>query len=175
MLQTLGAEVLDERPFEVRRSRRQPVPDLRFRADASRRGRLPAGADDAGAAGPVLRGVHRRLVRSQAEVDGFNQLVLAAGLNWREVAVLRSYAHYLRQIGTPYTQRYVEQVLSNYPAITADLAALFAVQFDPDLFDRRPRASGRPRPSRIAAGDHRRAGRGDQPGRRPDPAHPALA
>ena len=51
----------------------------------------------------------------RSEVDGFNQLVLAAGLNWREVAVLRSYAHYLRQIGTPYTQRYVEQVLSTHP------------------------------------------------------------
>ena len=48
----------------------------------------------------------------RAEVDGFNQLVLAAGLTWREVAVLRSYSHYLRQIGTPYTERYVEQVLA---------------------------------------------------------------
>ena len=109
----------------------------------------------------------------RAEVDGFNQLVLAAGLTWREVAVLRAYAYYLRQIGTPYTERYVEQVLSNYPAITADLAALFAVQFDPDLFtgdpEQRPAES-----SRIAASDHPRAGRGDQPGRRPDPAHPAV-
>ena len=32
----LGADVLDERPFEVRRSDGQPVPHLRFRADASR-------------------------------------------------------------------------------------------------------------------------------------------
>ena len=60
--------------------------------------------------------------------------MLAAGLTWREVAILRAYAHYLRQIGTPYTERYVEQVLSSHPAITADLAALFGVQFDPDRF-----------------------------------------
>ena len=71
----------------------------------------------------------------RSEVDGFNQLVLAAGLDWREVAVLRSYAHYLRQIGTPYTQRYVEQVLNTHPKVTADLARLFAVQFDPELFE----------------------------------------
>ena len=74
--------------------------------------------------------------------------MLAAGLNWREVATLRSYAHYLRQIGTPYTQRYVEQVLCSHPQLAADLARLFAVQFDPDLFAdstdgrRRPRRRG---------------------------------
>ena len=68
----------------------------------------------------------------RSEVDGFNQLVLAAGLDWREVAVLRAYAHYLRQIGTPYTQRYVEQVLTAHPELTADLAGCSRVQFDPD-------------------------------------------
>ena len=60
------------------------------------------------------------------------------------MAVLRAYAYYLRQIGTPYTERYVEQVLSNYPAI---MAALFAVQFDPDLFTGDPEpAAGRVEP-----------------------------
>ena len=90
----------------------------------------------------------------RSEVDGFNQLVLAAGLNWREVAVLRSYAHYLRQIGTPYTQRYVEQVLSSHPQVTADLAALFA---DPV----------RPRPVRRDARRRGRAARRGGAARRP--------
>ena len=62
--------------------------------------------------------------------------------------MLRSYAHYLRQIGTPYTQRYVEQVLCAHPRVTADLAQLFAVQFDPDRFAGAGRAAGAPRPSR---------------------------
>ena len=115
MLQTLGADVLDERPFEVRRIGRQPVPDLRFRADASRTRTSSRGADDA----ELRTRFSEAFIAAWAgrsEVDGFNQLVLAAGLNWREVAVLRSYAHYLRQIGTPYTQRYVEQVLNAPPA-----------------------------------------------------------
>ncbi|HEY4994262.1 MAG TPA: NAD-glutamate dehydrogenase domain-containing protein, partial [Nakamurella sp.] len=148
VLQTLGAEVLDERPFEVRQAGGSVSRIYDFgltfpQADVSR------GADD-----PELR---TRLSEAfvaawagRSEVDGFNQLVLAAGLNWREVAVLRSYAHYLRQIGTPYTQRYVEQVLGSHPQLAADLARLFAVQFDPDLFTDPDRRSAEA--ERIAAG-----------------------
>ncbi len=132
VLQTLGAEVLDERPFEVRRGDGEPSRIYDFGLS------FPAEAAAKGAADDELRTrMSEAFIASwsgRAEVDGFNQLVLSAGLDWREVAVLRSYAHYLRQIGTPYTERYVEQVLSNNPAITADLAALFAVQFDPERY-----------------------------------------
>ncbi|MGS0684405.1 NAD-glutamate dehydrogenase [Nakamurella sp. GG22] len=132
VLQTLGADVLDERPFEVRlaggNSARIYDFGLTFPQD-----HVSRGADD-----PELRSrLSEAFIAAwggRSEVDGFNQLVLAAGLNWREVATLRAYAHYLRQIGTPYTQRYVEQVLCSHPALVADLARLFAVQFDPDQF-----------------------------------------
>ncbi len=96
--------------------------------------RFPAGLLPADDDLPVVR---ERLSRAfiavwnrQAEIDGFNALVLVAGLDWRLTAVLRAYAHYLRQIGSPYTQGYVEQVLAGQPAITADLAALFTARFD---------------------------------------------
>ncbi len=132
VLQTLGADVLDERPFEVRlaggNSARIYDFGLTFPQD-----HVSRGADD-----PELRArLSEAFIAAwggRSEVDGFNQLVLAAGLNWREVALLRAYAHYLRQIGTPYTQRYVEQVLCSHPPLVADLARLFAVQFDPDQF-----------------------------------------
>ncbi len=149
VLQTLGAEVLDERPFEVRRGAGEPsrIYDfgLSFPQDAIARG----AADD-----ELRTRMSEAFIASwsgQAEVDGFNQLVLAAGLTWREVAVLRSYAHYLRQIGTPYTERYVEQVLAAHPEITADLAAVFATQFDPDRFTGDPDARGA-EAARIADG-----------------------
>ncbi len=132
VLQTLGADVLDERPFEVRLNTGNTARiydfGLSFPQD-----HVSRGADD-----PELRNrLSEAFIaawRGDSEVDGFNQLVLAAGLNWREVAMLRAYAHYLRQIGTPYTQGYVEQVLDTHPQVAADLARLFAVQFDPDLF-----------------------------------------
>ena len=42
------------------------------------------------------------------EVDGFNRLVLAAGLAARQVEVVRAYSRYLRQIGFPLGQQYIE-------------------------------------------------------------------
>jgi glutamate dehydrogenase len=132
VLQTLGADVLDERPFEVRQSAGTLSRIYDFGLSFPTED-VSKGADD-----PELRTRFSEAFiaawSGHSEVDGFNQLVLAAGLNWREVATLRSYAHYLRQIGTPYTQRYVEQVLCSHPLLAADLARLFAVQFDPDLF-----------------------------------------
>ena len=48
----------------------------------------------------------------EAENDGFNQLVLAAGLNWRQVSVLRAYAKYFKQISFTFSQDYIESALS---------------------------------------------------------------
>ena len=114
VLQNLGAEVLDERPFEVRLSDGSLSRIYDFGL------RFPQEQVSKGAGRPELRSRFTDAFvaawSGASEIDGFNQLVLAAGLNWREVAVLRSYAHYLRQIGTPYTQRYVEQVLERAPA-----------------------------------------------------------
>ena len=43
--------------------------------------------------------------RGDAESDRFNSLVLRGGLTWRQAALLRAYARYLRQAGTPYSHR----------------------------------------------------------------------
>ena len=64
VLQTLGADVLDERPFEVRRSDGSLSRIYDFGLQLPARGRLQ-GRRRPGAADPVLRGVHRRLVRPQ--------------------------------------------------------------------------------------------------------------
>ncbi|CAA7613489.1 NAD-specific glutamate dehydrogenase [Candidatus Terasakiella magnetica] len=74
--------------------------------------------------------------RGQAESDGFNRLVLTAGLAWREVMVLRAYAKYLRQAGTTYSQSYIEQALTGNPIMAANLMGLFLALTDPE------RASG---------------------------------
>ncbi len=132
VLQSLGAEVIDERPYEVRRTDGTPSRIYDFGL------RFPAGLLPDDAALPAARDRFSRAFiavwNRNAEVDGFNALVVVAGLDWRLTAVLRAYAHYLRQIGSPYTQGYVEQVLAAHPAVTADLAALFAARFDPDAF-----------------------------------------
>jgi len=69
--------------------------------------------------------------RGDAESDGFNRLVLGAGLAWREVVVLRAYAKYLRQAGTTYSQTYIEQAMCTNAAVAAGLVHLFLASFDP--------------------------------------------
>ena len=67
----------------------------------------------------------------EAENDGFNQLVLAAGLNWRQVSVLRAYAKYFKQISFTFSQDYIESALSSNPIIARKLVELFEIRFNP--------------------------------------------
>jgi glutamate dehydrogenase len=66
----------------------------------------------------------------RVENDGFNRLVLAAGLSARQVIVLRLYAKVLRQAGTAFSQAYLEDALSGHPEIARRLVRLFETRFD---------------------------------------------
>ncbi|KIL97835.1 NAD-specific glutamate dehydrogenase large form [Paramagnetospirillum magnetotacticum MS-1] len=70
--------------------------------------------------------------RGDSESDGFNRLVLSAGLSWREIMVLRAYTKYLRQTGITYSQAYIEQALGGNAQMAACLVRLFLASFDPD-------------------------------------------
>lgn len=73
----------------------------------------------------------------EAENDGFNQLVLAAGLDWREVAILRTYAKYFKQIGFTFSQEYMEMALNNNFTIAKKLVKLFEIRCNPaDILNR---------------------------------------
>ncbi|QOY61810.1 NAD-glutamate dehydrogenase [Lysobacter sp. H21R4] len=72
-----------------------------------------------------------RTWRGEAENDGFNRLILAAGLTWRQVAMLRAYAKFLLQVGVPFSQSYVEETFARYPVLARLLVELFEARFDP--------------------------------------------
>jgi glutamate dehydrogenase len=67
------------------------------------------------------------VVAGLAESDGFNRLVVGAGLEWRDVAILRAVAKYLRQTGIAFSQDYMEQALARNPDIARLLVDLFYV------------------------------------------------
>ncbi len=71
------------------------------------------------------------VIDGRAEDDGFNRLVLTAGLAWREVALLRAYGRYLRQTGTRFSQTYIAGALSNHTEIARRLIELFVARLDP--------------------------------------------
>ncbi|HAU1757896.1 TPA: NAD-glutamate dehydrogenase [Legionella pneumophila] len=63
------------------------------------------------------------------ENDGFNKLVLCAGLSWQEITILRAYAKYLHQIGIRYSQSYIEKTIEMHAAIARDLIHFFYLKF----------------------------------------------
>ena len=67
------------------------------------------------------------------EIDGFNALVLAAGLTWRQATVLRAYAKYMKQGNTPFAVDYIEEALRSNVDITKLLVQLFEGRFDPGV------------------------------------------
>lgn len=65
------------------------------------------------------------------EDDGFNRLVLSAGLTGRQVIILRMFAKYMRQIGTTFSQSYIESTFGKYPLIAKLIIKLFYTKFEP--------------------------------------------
>ncbi len=127
-LQDMGVEVTDERPYGLTLGTGEQawIYDfgLRHRAE-----------DDFEADGvrEAFEGAFAAVRAGRMESDAFNGLVLAAGLTWREVVVLRAYAAYLRQIGTTFSQTYIATALSNNVNIVRLLVDLFETRFRPDF------------------------------------------
>jgi glutamate dehydrogenase len=139
MLENLGMRVLNEIPFEIApRGAAAPVWIQDFELHA----REPAvtGADTLATR---FEDAFRQVWSGALENDGFNRLVLTAGLDAREIVVLRTYCKLLRQAGIPFSQAYMEDTASAHPAIAANLVRLFVTRADPVLpeADRSARAA----------------------------------
>src|SRR3954453_11140922 len=126
VLQHMGVDVVDERPYEIDRS----GAPLAWIYDFG----LTTSVEDL----PLLRSLPERFTeamgavwRGDAENDGLGALVLLAGLNWRQVTVVRAYVQWLRQTGLPFGQDYVEATLAAHPEIVGRLVALFETRFSP--------------------------------------------
>ena len=74
-----------------------------------------------------------RTWQGELESDGFNGLVVTAGLQWQQIILLRALAKYLLQLQVPFSQSYMQQVLNTNPDIVKELVQLFEVRFRPSL------------------------------------------
>src|SRR5690348_1148214 len=124
-LQHMGVEVVDEHPY-------------RFGGSSAAGsfwiyefGLRPPAAAASGSLRQLFEDALTALWHGQTEDDGFNALVLTAGLTWREVTLLRACAKYLRQGGMRFSEDYVQRVLRSNGAITRLLIRLFESRFDP--------------------------------------------
>jgi glutamate dehydrogenase len=126
MLENLGLRVVAEEPFRIDCADGTPVWVHEFQL---------SGIALLTSVSPVIRARFEEALvavwTGRVENDGFNRLVLGAGLSARQVTVLRLYAKFLRQAGTTFSQAYMEDALGSHPGIARRLVKLFETRFDP--------------------------------------------
>ncbi|MEU1269059.1 NAD-glutamate dehydrogenase [Streptomyces sp. NPDC005799] len=129
VLSRLGVEVTDERPYELRCADRSVawIYDFGLRMPTSK-----SGGDYGDDGRERFQEAFAATWTGKAENDGFNALVLSAGLTWRQAMVLRAYAKYLRQAGSTFSQDYMEDTLRNNVHTTRLLVSLFEARMSPD-------------------------------------------
>ncbi|SJL83101.1 NAD-glutamate dehydrogenase [Vibrio palustris] len=128
MLENLGLRVIGESPYEVVKTNMQTYWILEFsmlhKSDK---------VVDLREARDRFQHAFAQVWHGELESDGFNRLVLSSGLTGREVSILRAYARYMRQVGFPFSQQYIEDTLHHYPDLARALVDLFVCRFDPAL------------------------------------------
>jgi glutamate dehydrogenase len=127
MLESLGFKVLEEHPYGLAsRTTGDTVSIHDFHMLD------PTGHElDLGALKGKFEDAFGKVWAGEIDNDGFNRLVMRAQLSWRDIVVLRAFCKYLRQVGIPYSQPYMEDTLAAHPAIACQLIELFHTRFDP--------------------------------------------
>ncbi|WP_233872961.1 NAD-glutamate dehydrogenase [Paraburkholderia adhaesiva] len=126
MLEHLGVRVDEERPYLIQVPERAPAWIHDFGLEV---------ADDTEFDIERVKGLFEdafdQVWNAGIENDNFNRLVLRAQLSAREVTILRAYAKYLRQVGSMFSDAYIERALTGNPAIARQFVELFLTRFDP--------------------------------------------
>jgi glutamate dehydrogenase len=129
MLENMGLKILSEHPYEMKLGDSAAViQDFEAQTAVSCGFDIEQIKDS-------FQSSFERIWRGQAENDGFNKLILAANLGWRQVAMLRGLCKYILQTGAPFSQSYMEETLNRYPLIAGLLVEFFEAKFDPQRED----------------------------------------
>lgn len=126
MLEKMGLRIVSARPYEIEPRSGGPFWILDFDMTTGH-----GISVEVLAVKDAFQETFAQVCSGNMENDGFNRLVLAAGLHWRSVVMVRALCKYLLQTRTPFSQSYMEQSLAGNPAITKLLVELFEARFDP--------------------------------------------
>ncbi len=125
MMENMGLKVLSEHPYEMELGGANIyIQDFEVTTALAVDFDLDAVKD-------AFQQAFERIWRGEAENDGFNRLILRAGLDWRQVAMLRGYCKFLLQAGAPFSQDYMAETLVRYPLHARLLVEGFEAKFDP--------------------------------------------
>jgi glutamate dehydrogenase len=128
VLENMGFRVVDERTYHIRPHGAPEVwfHDMTLESASGQ-------AIDLSALEDRLETCFVMVMSKHAENDGYNALVLATGLMWRDVALIRTISRFLRQIRVPYSQDYMWATLRKHAGVAEKIVALFRARFDPYL------------------------------------------
>lgn len=126
MLENFGLLVIGESPYQIQRSDGSVFWILDF--SMAHRGEQTL---DLNAVRADFQQAFASVWQGDLENDGFNKLLLTTGLTGREITILRAYARYMRQVGFPFSQQYIEDTLTCYPHLAKNLVEYFEKRFDP--------------------------------------------
>jgi glutamate dehydrogenase len=128
VLENMGFRVVDERTYHIEP---QDAPEVWFHdMDLQSASGTPV---DLAALEALLEACFIAVMTGNAENDGYNALVLATGLVWRDVALIRALSRFLRQVRVAYSQDYMWTTLCKHAGIAAQIVTLFHTRFDPNL------------------------------------------
>ena len=130
MLENFGLRVIGETPYAVRCPEGSVSWILNFTMELN--GKVPL---DFSAAQQLFQDSFAKVWQGELEDDGFNRLILGAGLTGREASLLRAFAKYKRQIGGTFSQAYIESTFGRYPLLAGLLVQLFNSKFSPTAAD----------------------------------------
>ncbi len=73
------------------------------------------------------------VLQHKVQNDPMNSLVLASGISWQLVDVLRGYRDYLRQLQLPISPQRIREIMLQHPRTCAKLGVYFETRFDPEF------------------------------------------
>ena len=71
--------------------------------------------------------------RGACESDSLNRLVVTAGLDWRQVQILRAYRKFHHRVNASFPVEYKNEAFASHPEIASGLVRLFELRFDPSM------------------------------------------
>jgi len=137
-LENFGLKVISENPFEIRPHGGDAVVWIHDFVMVT-----SDGAEvDIGRIRDQFQEAYTKIWAGDMEDDGFNRLIITAGLAWRDITLMRAYCKYLRQAAIAFSQAYMEATLNGNPQITRNIVKLFRVELDPGFIgDRQAEAA----------------------------------
>jgi len=136
IFENMGFRVIGERPFETldRDGRTVWLHDFMLTTESNK-------VIDIQRIRGSFEVLFRKVWEGEAENDSFNRLVISAYMGWREIAMLRSYARYMRQVRVSNSQEFISTTVVSNVVISKLLSEFFQCRFDPSLNEDKVKAA----------------------------------